>query len=353
MDFTANAGHTYQYWTVDPVSWRDRERLSLVRSCQITRDESELMGSAEIEMGEDVSSETYIREYIVIESPPGSGETERFCLGTHLVQTPTYRYNGKTVTRSMTCYTPLLELRDSMPPIGYTVPAGANISGMAEQLCKSNCRAPFLPRASGSVLDEPFVAADSDTWLSYISALLAKGKMKLSVDVYGRVCARPDRDVGALLPSWRYTDDNSSILMPDVTEEYDWYGVPNVYEAVLSKSDAFIVGRAVNDSEASPLSTATRGRIVLVRDTSPDVADGATQEDLANYAKTKLMDASRVERTIEYEHGYNTVTVGDGVELDYTRHGLRARGMVSSQTINCDTGCIVSETARYSENLWR
>lgn len=350
-DWTANAGHSYEYWRVDPASWRDKEPLGLVTSCSITRDDSDVRGSADLEVGGDVSSEFYVREYLVVEQPPGSGITERFCLGTHLVQTPTLEYTAGRVKRKLTAYSPLLELQDTRPPIGYTSAAGTNVVSQARWICRTHGRLPVVAPSASGAITEPLVAADDDTWLTYMSALLAKAGLTYMLDPYGRISFAPEP--GPLLsPVWTYTDDNSSILMPDVTEEYDWFGIPNVYEAVLSKNDTCVAGSYENDSPASPLSTASRGRRVVERDTSPDVPDTATAADLANYAAKKLRELSVVERTVEYSHGYNGVNWGDGVTLDYTRHGLRAQGRVVKQVIDCDTRCLVEETASYTESLW-
>lgn len=352
-DWTASAGHTYEYWKVDPSTWRDSEPLGLVTSCSITRDDSELMGSADLDTDEEIEGEVYIRAYLIVEQPAGSGNRERFCLFTFLAQSPKRKMNGKRITRSLTCYPPTIELKDTKPPIGYTVAKGSNVGVAAEQICRAHCRAPIMTISTTSTLDEPLVASDSDSWLTFVQALLDKGGLTMAIDEWGRLSFPPEKDVSSLSPVWTYDDSNSSILLPEVDEERDWFGVPNVYEAVLSKNDKVLVGRAVNDSESSHLSTVSRGREVYERETSPDVPEGATQEDLANYAKAKLRELSCVERSVEYQHGFNQVRVGDSVGIDYTVHGYNVTAKVISQKITCDTACTVQETAKFTEDMWR
>lgn len=353
-DWTASAGHTYEFWRVNPTTWRDVEPVKNVLSCSITRDDSDLMGSVDMEIDSDIEQEIYIRAYLIVEQPPGSGITERFCLSTFLVQSPTRAMNGKRTTRSLTCYPPTIELQDTKPPIGFTVAKGMNIASIAAQLCRSHCRAPIIETSSSAVTSDPVIASDDDSWLTFIKAVLEKGDLEFAIDEWGRFSFPPKREASALRALWTYTDDNSSVLLPEVTDERDWFGIPNVYEAVMSSNDSSVTGRAVNDSPSSPISTVNRGREVYERETSPDIGkENPTAEDLSNYARNKLKELSKVERSVDYSHGYNSVKVGDTVEVNYTRHGYTAKGVVTSQVINCDTACTVEETVKFTEDLWR
>ena len=51
---------TYEFYKVDPNSWRDSERVTTITSCTITRDASNsTLGSVSISMTEDIG-ECYI-----------------------------------------------------------------------------------------------------------------------------------------------------------------------------------------------------------------------------------------------------------------------------------------------------
>lgn len=62
-----------------------------------------------------------------------------------------------------------------------------------------------------------------------------------------------DQDAASLQPVWTYTDDNSSILYPDMSVEHDIYGIPNVVEVYYSGSHDNYFARVVNDDPNSPI----------------------------------------------------------------------------------------------------
>ena len=339
---------TYEFFEVDPATWRDLRPLRLVRSCRITRDaDSELLESARFEVDEDVPGEAYWRAYMTWRQGSSSG---RECMGTFLSQTPKASYDGKAITRSVDAYSPLVEASDRMPPVGRTFRAGATALGSAVALLSAHMRAPVVSMGVGTALTQPWTCSAKSSALEAACDLLAVEGMHLDVLPDGRVSLAPDASPAALSPAWTYDDGNSSILLPDVTEEYDWYGVPNVVEVVWSSGSRTLVGKAVNDGE-NPLSVASRGREVLHRETSPTLPDDPTQDDADMEAARLLAELSSVERTVTYEHGYCPVRIGDSVLLDYSRHGLRARARVTKQEIVLETGCIVRETATYTESL--
>ena len=71
------------------------------------------------------------------------------------------------------------------------------------------------------------------------------------------------------------------------------------------------------------------------------------------YAENALRKLSSLECTISYTHGYCPVRVGDCVRLNYERAGLTdIKAKVTSQTIKCQTGCMVTEKATFTTKLW-
>ena len=64
-DWTSSMQQTFEYYIVDPGTWRDVKRLDNVKSCTISRDSTtETLGSATIDVTESVG-ECYIRIYLV------------------------------------------------------------------------------------------------------------------------------------------------------------------------------------------------------------------------------------------------------------------------------------------------
>ena len=175
----------------------------------------------------------------------------------------------------------------------------------------------------------------------------------MGLDELSRVIFTVKQDATATTPIWTYTDDNSSILYPEVTLEKDLYGIPNVVEVLYSSDNGFKLGRAVNKDPGSITSTVSRGREVAYRVNNPEDLINPTQDQIDNYAEELLRTLSVLENTITYTHGYCPVRVGDCVLLNYERAGLmNIKAVVKSQTIKCTPGTEVSETAVYTTKLW-
>ena len=112
--------------------------------------------------------------------------------------------------------------------------------------------------------------------------------------------------------------------------------------------------RVVNNDKNSPISVVNRGREVVYRETSPGVTGSVNQAYIDNYAAQLLRNLSCLEHKVTYTHGYCPVRVGDCVRLDYKKAGLdNVKAKVISQSIKCETGCPVEETAVYTTKLWR
>ena len=99
---------TFEYYVVDPRTWKETKMLDNVKSCKISRDSNaDTLGSATIDVTNSVG-ECYIRAYLITIQ---NGIRERYPLGTFLVQTPSSTFDGKVRSVTMDAYTPLLELK--------------------------------------------------------------------------------------------------------------------------------------------------------------------------------------------------------------------------------------------------
>ena len=349
-DWTASMQQTFEYYIVDPNTWKDIKKIDIVRSSTISRDsDTETLGSASIDVTDSLG-ECYIRTYLITIQ---DGVTEKHPLGTHLVQTPSYSYNGKIRNVVMDAYTPLLELKENPPPIGYSLMKDENIMNAAYRLCRENARAPVVETQCGEKLFYDFVANTDDTWLSFIIDLISNAKYTLSLDEMGRILFSPKQELTSLQPVWTYTDDNSSILYPDIDMKHDLYGIPNVVEVVYSNGGDTYYSRVVNDDPNSPISTVNRGREIIHRVTNPDMIGDPTENQIDEYAERLLRELSSLEYTITYTHGYCPVRIGDCVRLDYAKAGLKnIKAKVISQSIKCVPGCQVTEKAVFTNKLW-
>lgn len=357
IDWTKSMQRTYEFYKVDANTWKDEKLLDYIESCSIERDLStDTLGSASFSCS-DVFEECYIRVYMIANQ---NGFRYKICLGTYLVQAPAIKSDGKRKSIDMDGYTSLIELKNSIPPIGYTILKNETIMDKVYQLTIENSRAPVTNAQADKTLYYNFTANLDDTWFSYLADLMANADYSFSIDEYGQIIFEPHVSINALRPVWTYTDDNSSILLPDISDERDLYSIPNVVEVIYSTETMVVYSKVENNSEDSPISIPNRGRRVAYRDVSPNISEDfasmsveARQAYLDEYAEELLKSLSSLEHTVTYSHGYCPVRIGDGVLLNYKSAGLtNIKAKVISQSFKCDSGCTVEETAVYTTTLW-
>lgn len=350
INWLASMQQTYEYFIVDPATWKDLRQVHTVKDCTISRESSEsTLGSATMNTTE-VLDECYVRVYLVAIQ---NGVKERVALGTFLVETPSVNFDGKAFSITMDAYTPLIELKHRKPPIGYAIPKGKSTMSVASSLCRENLRAPVVPTTSSDTLQSDFVADIDESWLSFISDLISSAKYKFGLDEMGRILFKPDQDMRSLRSKWTYDDSNCSILFPDISDKRDLFDIPNVVEVVYSKGVGYGYSRIVNDDPNSIVSTVNRGYEKMYRETNPRFTGVPTQSEIDEYAKQLLRELSCLEHTITYTHGYCPVTVDDCVTFNHKRAGLvNIKAKIVSQSIKCSTGCQVQETAVYTTKLW-
>lgn len=336
VDWHESRTNTYEYYLVDPNTWTDRRKLENVTSSGVNRDlNTDTLGSASFDMNEELG-EFYVRIYLVTIQ---NGKRDRHPLGVFLVQTNSDVFDGKIRKPSLTAYTPLLELKDVKPPLGFALKKKMKVLDEVQTICEDYCRAPIVRTSSPfDVLETDFIADTDDTWLSFIQDALKTVKYHLELDEMGKIMFAPDQELETMQPVFTYSDDNSSILYPEITKSVDIYGIPNVLEVIYSENDQYLTATAVNDDENSLVSTVNRGRIVFERVENPSSLGAPTQGELQEYTEELLKKKSEVECTVSYKHGYNGVRIGDCVRLNYTRAGYNGiRAKVIQQKINNDT----------------
>lgn len=352
IDWTKSMRQTFEYYVVDPSTWLDISQITTVKSCSITRDSSlDTLGNAALECDEDLN-DRYIRAYLIATQ---HGETEKIPLGTHIYQSPSTVFDGKRETYSFDGYTPLIELKEKPMQVGFAIQKNANILESAYTILTDNSlRAPVVEGSDPKTLTGAFLSEIDDTRLTFVSDLLASAGYSLGLDELSKVIFVPDRDLAAMKPVWEYTDDNSSILYPNFTLSRDIFGIPNRIEVIYSPSNATpLMATDQNNDRASIVSYPSRGRLIVHRETDPDVVEGITQAQLNAYAHKKLMELSSVDYQVSYKHGYCPVRLGDCVRLRYKRAGFtNENARVIRQTITCKEGCVVEETAVLTNHLW-
>ena len=351
VDWTKSMEQSFEYYEVDPISWKDIKRIDNIKSSSITRDLSaDTLGSATIDIVDSVG-ECYIRIYLVVIQ---NEQEKKFPLGTYLVQTPTTSFDGKIMSVSMNAYTPLLELKENNPPLGYSLLTDQNVMEAAYSIVREHVRCPVVKTESDVILTSNFVSNTNDKWLTFVRDLINIAKYDLGLDDMGRIIFTPIQSLAALQPVWTFDDGNSSILYPEITLKHDIYGIPNVVDVTYSTSTRVMHSIVKNEDINSPTSIQKRGREIIHMVNNPDFGGTPTQAQIDEYAENLLKQLSNVEYTITFTHGYCPVRIGDCVRLNYRKAGLEdVKAKIIQQNITCNTGCSIQTTAIFNRNLWK
>lgn len=354
LDWSRSMALEWSWYRFDPNTWQVAAPLDNIVSASITCDaETDTVVSASIEMdGAWPGEEFWVRAYLDAEQ---GGVREHVCVATLLCQTPTRDLTSTFGTLHIDAYSPLRELADEYAGFGWTAPQGAPALATAASVAREYGRAPVECPVGADVLNDAWVAGDSDTALTVERVIAAKAGYEVTCDPWGRNVIRPTQRVASLSPVATIGDDAvTGILLPPITDSTDIYGVPNVIEVVHSEDAYVVIGTAVNDDPDSQLSTVRRGRRVVQRVLNPEqLGPGCTQYTADLLARSMLADASAVTRTLEYDRGFDPrIGIGDCVRIEFAQHDFIAQGVVVRQDITCDTGATVHETVRVIERMW-
>lgn len=348
IDWTRPMYQSFEYYKVDPGTWSDMEQITSITSCTIDYDiSSNTIVSANVE-SYGALGEWYVRVYLVADQ---RGEIIKEPLGTFFLQTPNDNYDGSNHKVSYDGYGPLIELNWSYPPMGYYVEKYTDIIRTVMDLTDDNSRAIVYESDLFEYIGYDFVCDPSESWLTYLSGLLNEVGYSYSTYGDGIISIVSIEDIFSNSIAWVYTDDNSSIIYPEVTIDGDLFSVPNVVEIVYTQNEKYFFSRAVNDNKNSPISVVNRGYELVHRITDPSLYGTVTQHDVDEYAKTVLEEVSTIEYTLTYSHAYNGVRINDYVIIDYQAAGLtNIQAKVVAQSISCQASCPVQETVKYKRN---
>lgn len=347
-DWTRGMERTYEFWEFNPATWGDTTLLDCVTGCTIERDaDSDTLGSATFDM-DAWEGEKWVRVYMVTRQ---DGVRERWPLGSFIVQAPDRSFNGMRATVTAQGYTPLKELADNKPPVGYYANA-EYLENRVSAIMRTYAHAPFVSPSNDTLLQEPYVADDGDDWAVYLKGLLSKGKKHFVINGRGEVMAAPDQNPRAMMPLMTFDDSNSSIMQAEVNVTSNLPEVPNVVQVVYSKGAGCLIAEAVNDDPMSENSTVKLGRRKVYRETSPDLPDGAVQGDVDDLAERLLREMGAATYEVEFTHAFvPDVNLGTCVRLSYSSMGYNVVAQVVRQSIPCTPGCQVRTVARYTKEV--
>lgn len=350
MDWTRALQITWRYCLVDPDTWADVETLGSVASCSVSWDSStETLVSGSLQVDDDFpEGECYVRAWC---DATQDRRTERFAVATLLCQASKDSSEGTLHTYSVEAHSPLIELNDDKPPIGWAV------SGQVDDAIRVICahmRSPLVEYESDVTLATPIVAGEDDTWLTMLWAVLDSADLTMLVDGMGRIRIEPKSAVWALSPVITLSDtDERGVLWADMSRETSLFGIPNKLEVIWSGGSEHFSSVATNDDPSSMTSVPARGRVVYMRETNPEgLMANPTQAAVDAFAEKRLREESVVTRTYSLKAGYMPLWIGMAVMLELSKLGAGEVARIDAIEMQCDVEAGMDLTLTSTRELW-
>lgn len=335
MDWSKGYSASYYMTVIDPITWRDMERVELTGG-SVKRDPTGLRESAQVScVNYPQGVECWVRIWLDTKQEDGDAHVALF---TGLATSPGEDIDGVLRISTVECYSVLKPASDVHLLRGWYAPAGANGATIIKQLLAVT-PAPVQVAEGAPALTNHIVAESNETYLTMIEKILTAIDWRIRISGDGTITVEP----ASADPVATFDPFENDVIESKIKVDYDWFSCPNVFMAV----DQDLTAIARDDSEDSPLSTVNRGREVWKVETNCDLADNETIEQ---YASRRLKELQRIRKTADYDRRfYPGVMPGDRIRLHYPEQNIDGVFLVESQSIALGYAATTSETVSTEE----
>ncbi|MBB6451978.1 hypothetical protein HNQ94_000399 [Salirhabdus euzebyi] len=248
-----------------------------------------------------------------------------FPLGVFLLSSPTKTDQNNMVIRDVEAYDGLIVLKEDKFTGRYTVTTGTNYVEAVITILQSAGIQRWNIESTDKSLDKDIEFEPGKEKLFAVNELLRQINYDgIKVDVNGYYTSSSYRSPAKRSAEYTYIDDDESVTLPGMTEEFDLSQVPNQFVVVRTNAEQEPL-RSVytNDNPDSPISTVSRGRAITDYREIDDIAD---QEALDGYAERIANSASQVFGNIRFQTGIMPFhDVDDVLQITYSKLGVSAK----------------------------
>jgi hypothetical protein len=324
MDWSKGYTSTWYAVILDPVTWRETERIEIIGGT-IKCTQTGLRASADIDIKRALSGiEQWVRVYM---DTAQNGEYGHIPMFTGLASCPKRETNAKTSDRSLNCYSVLQPAKDIPLQRGWYAIQGADGAQLVRDLL-SVSPAPVVVNGISPMLSTTIVAEDNETCLTMAERILTAMDWIMTVHGDGTIMLQPFSAESAAV----FDASDYDVIEAPLSVKEDWYSCPNVYMAVSNDLTAI----ARDDNSNSPMSVARRGREVWKIETGVALA---STESIAEYARRALKEAQRIQMEVSYNRRYvPNVYPSNVVTLHYPAQNVDGDFIVQSQSVEIGTG---------------
>lgn len=275
-----------------------------------------------------------------------NGEHE-FPLGVFMMASPVKRFAGDSIYRNIEAYDTSLIIREDKFDNRYRVIKGANYVTVIRQILNSAGIWKVNIPANAATLrtDREFEIGTSK--LEVVNALLSEiNYTSIWVDEAGYFRSSPYQVPNERQPEYIYKNDQMSVIIPDtLSEEADFFNVPNKWVVVASNPEAEAL-RSVytNQNSASPASTVNRRRTIVDFRQVDDIAGQAALDD---YVRRIAYEASNVYGRYVFSTALMPHhTYMDCIYCEHTRFGIKDKYIETNWGMDLSNGGTMTHSCR-------
>lgn len=313
---------SYHVRLVDPVTWKDKERLEL-ESGSISRSNDGLRQSADIEpIDYSLGSDKFIRIWMDVRQ---GGNADRTALFTGMTSAPEQQIDGATIDTPVICYSVLKDAQDIDLPRGWYAAKGIIATDIIGELL-TVCRAPVIIEAGAPRLSQHIVAEDGETNLTMTDKILDAIGWRMSISGDGTIRIAP---MASAISAAYSAYENDCIETPFKIKR-DRFSCPNVMRCI--KGDESCVIRDIDPE--SELSIVRRGREIWKTENDVNLGDA---ESLETYTRRRLKELQTVALTASYNRSYDPRAYpSDKIRIHYPAQGVSGIFRIKSQKVQLD-----------------
>lgn len=209
-------------------------------------------------------------------------------------------------------------LDDKKIGVPQTIRRNSNAVYEAEQLCiECGLQTNVEPSSFALSADHTFDAGSS--YLEMVNWLLTTaGYTEAFPDPYGIVQILPYAATQQRIDYTIFTNDDESIMYPEIKEENNWQSTPNVVRLIYNTDDACVAAWARNETGSRASLDARGGREITYFEEISDLGEGLSKANsLRELAEKTLLEQSSDIEYVTFEHAYKPLLVFDPIQVNY------------------------------------
>lgn len=286
----------------------------------------------------------------------GSNNYAEWPQGVFIMSTPARAIDkGASLTRQIDAYDLLQLLTDDQVSARYYVGGGAVVTDAIDELFTNTTG---IPAGTWDIVTStkttPTLGYDWPPGTSKITIfndlLTSINYQSLWFDENGRAQVLPYVLPDNRISEFDYSTDAKSVTVPDATQTFDLYKMPNRWTIVVSDPDKSVMSSTyTNTDPSSPLSTVSRGRVILDFRTEQTAVD---QGSLDGQVLQIAADAMSVYETVDFKTALMPFhSDSDTYTMTYTQLGVDGQYNETKWDLPLKAGSTMSHSARKSVSL--